>query len=399
VFRHAGFRESWSANSAAEVSAGKGRPRALLDACGARIRWGLRSDKVHDAREAAGGHEFALDTQSRLLIQDSRRCELITRLPKELVPEAPGAKVTLVLDSPTALEGFRQQGGKLWIPFDLGLPAGAAMHYQPELTRQELDEGCLRPPLVVGSFAIYGPCDGGTKHWNAGKLGHLYRPFVIDLKGAWTWAEWVLEAGNLWATIPLAWLQSAERQWPILLDPYFGYTDGGASYRVLYTANQYGIGPYAAPVDIDEITHIGFSCHTGTANARVMGVWDDAGGSAPTNPVNLLAQTGEDSTNSSDAWIDVALAAPYGATGGVAYWLGGQIAADSTNVIHYDTVTNADVSRAHTYDATLIGFATHTHGNYARGFRATYTATAAGHPTIKRFGGVPFAAGSGKGVW
>jgi len=29
---------------------------------------------------------------------------------------------------------------------------------------------------------------------------------------------------------------------------------------------------------------------------------------------------------------------------------------------------------------------------------ATYTATAA-HPTIKRFGGVPFAAGSGKGVW
>ena len=33
------------------------------------------------------------------------------------------------------------------------------------------------------------------------------------------------------------------------------------------------------------------------------------------------------------------------------------------------------------------------------GFPPVVLTGAAGHPTIKRFGGVPFAAGSGKGVW
>jgi len=234
MFRHRGFVESWSANAAAEVLAAKGRPRALLDACGAPIRWGLRSAVTLDAKETGGGQEFALSTSARVLVQNSRQCELITRLPKELVPPCDGTKTTLILDDVKALEAFRIENGKVWVPFDLELPPGSQMLFQPPLTSKELDgEGPIgpsyRPPLVIGSFAIYGPSDGGTGHYDFGKLGHLYRPFLIDLAGEWTWCDWFLEAGKLWALLPLPWLQSMTRKWPVVLDPTFGHDSSGGT--------------------------------------------------------------------------------------------------------------------------------------------------------------------------
>jgi len=243
------FVERWTADPSAKV-AGKARPVNLVDALGALISIGIVSTKTLPAKEAAtGGDEFKLSPYSRLLIQRTDQCELIidpTRLPEILKSPWPGTKITLVLDGPKALEGFRQEDGKLWIPFELQLPVGSRIYFQPELTQKEIDEGCIRPPLVVGSFALYGPCDGGTGHWSHGKLGHLLRPFAIDFKGEW-WCDWVLENGQLWLTCDLKWLQSAERQWPICIDPTLGNTGIGASDAYL-GSNTYCIaaGPFTA---------------------------------------------------------------------------------------------------------------------------------------------------------
>lgn len=106
--------------------------------------------------------------------------------------------------------------------------------YQPALTQAEIDEGVERPPEIVGSYALYAHTPKknimGGKEYKTGKIGHLYRPKLIDANGNESWADYnddLQQTNTLSITIDQTWLDNAV--YPVLLDPSFGYTPIGAS--------------------------------------------------------------------------------------------------------------------------------------------------------------------------
>jgi len=76
---------------------------------------------------------------------------------------------------------------------------GLNFYYQPELTQQEIDDGCERPENVVGSYAVYHKTKGGLndingKEYKVGKAGHIYRPKLIDAEGNEAWGNLKIDA-------------------------------------------------------------------------------------------------------------------------------------------------------------------------------------------------------------
>ena len=72
-------------------------------------------------------------------------------------------------------------------------------YYQPELTQEEIDDGSFRPENVLGSYAVYAETPktnwvGGTEY-KTGKIGHIYRPKLIDSEGREEWGELHIENG------------------------------------------------------------------------------------------------------------------------------------------------------------------------------------------------------------
>lgn len=100
--------------------------------------------------------------------------------------------------------------------------------YQPALTEAEIKRGAQRPDNVVGSYAVYHKTKSGSDY-KTGKAFHLYRPHIIDSKGVWSWGEWELDKVNgvLKLVIPQVYIDSAE--YPIVVDPTFGYSSIGAT--------------------------------------------------------------------------------------------------------------------------------------------------------------------------
>ena len=107
---------------------------------------------------------------------------------------------------------------------------------QPELTPQEIVQGCFRPPHVVGSLAFYHPTRGRmVTPWEVshrittGKVLHAY----AILGNNRFWCRWSIRKGGQYVlTIP-------EREWanplnyPLTISPVgdtFGYTTQGNSY-------------------------------------------------------------------------------------------------------------------------------------------------------------------------
>lgn len=117
---------------------------------------------------------------------------------------------------------------------------GLDFFYQPELTKEEVEQGSDRPEDVVGSYAVYyknSPANVvGGKEYKVGKLCHIYRPEVIDAKGNKVWGELNVntDKGLLTVTIDEKWLEKAV--YPVIVDPTFGYTSVGAS-NTFMTAN------------------------------------------------------------------------------------------------------------------------------------------------------------------
>lgn len=119
--------------------------------------------------------------------------------------------------------------------FQLEFPEGLTWHYQPELTPEEIAEGCERPENVVGSYAGYWNQAGRyldkngeeIANYETGKFAHLYRPEMVDAVGNRCWAEQELVGNELRITLPTEWMSSAV--YPVTLDPTFGYDGSGAS--------------------------------------------------------------------------------------------------------------------------------------------------------------------------
>ena len=55
---------------------------------------------------------------------------------------------------------------------------------------QEIKDGAIRPPEVVGSYSVYAKSNKinyvGGKEYKCGKVGHIFRPKIIDSAGTLT---------------------------------------------------------------------------------------------------------------------------------------------------------------------------------------------------------------------
>ncbi len=127
----------------------------------------------------------------------------------------------IVLDSVPKSNQFR-------FPIEL---ENLALYYQPELSEKEIADGHDRPDSVVGSYAIYHP--------TLGKLCHLFRPRAFDRDGNAAWCDLRIDS-FLTITVPPDFLASAE--YPIRIDPTFGYTTAGASSAAILSTRCYGNG-------------------------------------------------------------------------------------------------------------------------------------------------------------
>jgi len=111
---------------------------------------------------------------------------------------------------------------------------GLDFFYQPPLTQKEIDEGCVRPENVVGSYAVYHQTKGrmndiNGKDYKVGKFGHIYRPKIIDAEGKEIWGILNIDAekGIYSVEIPQDFLDTAT--YPIKSNDTFGYTTFGGS--------------------------------------------------------------------------------------------------------------------------------------------------------------------------
>ena len=110
---------------------------------------------------------------------------------------------------------------------------GIDFHYQPALTQEEKDGGASQPDNVISSYAVYHKTKRnnkvGGKEYRTGKAFHIYRPEAVDADGVKVWCELNINEvkGELTVTVPQDFLTNA--QYPVVVDPTFGYTSIGAS--------------------------------------------------------------------------------------------------------------------------------------------------------------------------
>ncbi len=118
---------------------------------------------------------------------------------------------------------------------------GLDFFYQPEITQEEKDKGTVRPDNIVGSYAVYASENKinyiGGKKYKVGKIGHIFRPKIIDAKGAEVWGELNIdiEKGLLTVIIPQDFLDKAVYPIRHVAGLTFGYTSaGGTGYSLAY---------------------------------------------------------------------------------------------------------------------------------------------------------------------
>ncbi|MFA6354026.1 MAG: hypothetical protein WCW93_03790, partial [Candidatus Paceibacterota bacterium] len=120
---------------------------------------------------------------------------------------------------------------------------GLDFFYQPELTQKEIDEGASRPENVVGSYAVYAKTPKtnwtGGKEYKVGKVGHIFRPKIIDSLGTEVWGDLHIENGILSVTIPQEFLDKAVYPVRHAAGLTFGYDTEGSAY---FNFSFYGYG-------------------------------------------------------------------------------------------------------------------------------------------------------------
>lgn len=121
-----------------------------------------------------------------------------------------------------------------------------------------------RPENVVGSFAVYTTAQikNGT-----GKLYHIYRPLVIDAKGLTIWGK--LNVTKTLLSIEIDQRFLSEANYPVVVDPSFGYSSAGASTYTAYASSAYGY--YCALSEAGTTTTMSTyaKVSSGTANSMV----------------------------------------------------------------------------------------------------------------------------------
>jgi hypothetical protein len=209
--------------------------------------------------------------------------------------------------------------------------------YQPELEDSEVEDLAkkenisileakrqCRPENVVGSYAVYAKSNKanyvGGKEYKCGKIGHIYRPKIVDSRGNDIWGELKIDKGILSITVPQTFLDTAV--YPVIIDPTFGYTSAGASGDAeLLNSGDCRVNRYTAPTGIGTASNITAYVRNKWGDSINIkgGIWLQSNKALVTN-----AQGGASSSitgTSFSQWSSTFSTAP-SLTGGTDYYIG-----------------------------------------------------------------------------
>ncbi|PIR97164.1 MAG: hypothetical protein COT91_03035, partial [Candidatus Doudnabacteria bacterium CG10_big_fil_rev_8_21_14_0_10_41_10] len=212
-----------------------------------------------------------------------------------------------------------------------------------ECTDESGEVVLARPENVVGSYAVYHSEKSGDlskrggNNYRSGKAFHIYRPKITDASGAWTWGELNIneKSGTLTVTVSQVFLDNAE--YPIIVDPTFGYTTAGGSTRSLADNYMYlKTGTPASSGDVDSVS-IYARESSGSSNFKGVIVNDASGPNAiVTNGVG--AATGF----SSQGWHTSTYSTRPSITGSTTYYPSAVVLENFIAYLYYDSSSSGD---------------------------------------------------------
>jgi len=289
-------------------------------------------------------------------------------------------------------------------------------YYQDALTEEEIRDGSVRPDDVVGSYAIYFdrannyirplnkkreiPKDWRSqraagaelgdlnihsyREYKTGKVGHRYRPFVVDSSGRTAWCTLLIVGDIERVTLPKEFMENAK--YPVRLDPTFGYTTAGGSSNGFYDVyaprgSIYGTHEAASG---DVITQFSVYAQITSGGTTV----DMAAYTVVSSDLSSRLAAGVTLSFNSEMGLgwknsaEVSQSLSSGSVYGVAF---GNFGAN-TDYIYYDSGTGY-TKRHSTVGALPATWSTNATQNYIFSIYATYTESggASGHPAASRF--------------
>ena len=219
--------------------------------------------------------------------------------------------------------------------FSLDILKSEGLEYflQPPLTQKEIDDGHVRADNVTGSYAVY--CMSQGNKYCTGKFCHIYYPYLRDADGKTVRVDsFDISAGKMTIDLPSAWMETA--RYPVILDPYIGYSSVGVSSWANVAGM--GVGSQAdATGGVTTMYHCAIAAIGSPADAK-MGTYGPVDSDLNPGLHARLEQTGEVVMTVSD---DVNTTA---GTGGTIlannYYFLAQFKENGTTALKYDTVAS-----------------------------------------------------------
>lgn len=196
---------------------------------------------------------------------------------------------------------------------------GVEYLYQRELTQEEIDQGNSMPENAIGSYAVYASEYKtnyvGGKEYKCGKVGHIFRPKIIDSAGTKVWGELKIENGILSVTIPQDFLDKAVYPVRHAAGLEFGYhSNGVASLGLVYNRIYGRVAVPASSGNVSSISILTTAGVDGTENFK--GVIVDSS-------LNILTNGVGAATNVllNDVWYSSTYTSKPAVTNGNTYYL------------------------------------------------------------------------------
>jgi hypothetical protein len=212
-------------------------------------------------------------------------------------------------------------------------------YYQPSLTLKEIEQGDIQPENVAGSYAVY-HASKKNNEYKTGKAFHIYRPKVVDARGAYVWGDLNIDtkAGVMTITVDQKFLDNAI--YPIVVDPTFGKTVKGGTASTLRATDYIDGVIYTGSTGAALSVTVYVTQYQSRTPTMAFGLYTNAG--------NKVGVTGAwTQTASYDDWKTLTFASPPAIT------------AQSYNI-----VANANDSYVYAYDTGSSGDEKYVAGTY-----------------------------------
>ncbi len=213
------------------------------------------------------GTELTESVDGKLKQDDSDKEVIIYELPPAPQMEHGGIEYEIILKNKPSVNSISLQISK----------GNLVFYYQNAPSDDEKKHGDFMPDNVIGSYAVYHATKVGNEYKN-GKAFHIYRPKAIDSNGKEVWCSYnedLNETSVLIITCPQDFIDEA--QYPVVIDPTFGDTDGGASSDCAFATT----GTKATLSEAGDVSAVSISYSSVPTTSKWTGaIWNDSSGPA-----------------------------------------------------------------------------------------------------------------------